>query len=99
MLQRIFPVLLILLLAVLPGLAGMVSAASSPDMEAARIAARKAVEKALPLLEKSSAEYTRQRGCFSCHHQAMPVFALSIARAHGFPVDETNFQAQLKFTE
>src|SRR5262245_34909730 len=61
-------------------------------------AVRAAVQKALPLLEKSSAEYTRMRGCFSCHHQAVPVLALAAARQRGFAVDEQNFRAQLRFT-
>lgn len=74
-------------LAVLPALAG-----TEPDTRAA-------VRKALPLLEKGSGGYIAQRGCFSCHHQALPVFALQAARQRGFTVDLANLQAQVKHTE
>lgn len=83
--------------AALPLLAAVLVAQAEPDSHIE--AARSAVKRALPLIEKSSAEYTRQRACFSCHHQAMPVFALSIVRKHGFQIDDGNFREQLKFTE
>jgi hypothetical protein len=57
-----------------------------------------ALRRALPPLEKSSAAYLTQRDCFSCHHQALPLFALTRARRKGFAVDEENVQAQLKRT-
>lgn len=67
---------------------------AAPDPDAIRAA----VKKALPLIEKSAAEYRNQRGCFSCHHQALPVLALAAARRSGFAIDEKNYQAQLKHT-
>jgi hypothetical protein len=57
-----------------------------------------AIRKALPLVQASSGAYVRDRACFSCHHQAVPVLALTAARAHGFAIDEDNFRAQLRFT-
>jgi hypothetical protein len=54
----------------------------SPKPEAIRAA----VEKALPLILKSTAEYPESRDCFSCHHQAVPVLALSSAKERGFAV-------------
>ena len=57
-----------------------------------------AAEKAIPLLEKASAGYIEQRECFSCHHQAVPVFALEIARRKGLKIDEKNFRAQVEHT-
>jgi hypothetical protein len=60
---------------------------------------RAAVARALPLIAKSAAEYSRQRDCFSCHHQAVPVVALAIARERGIAVDAASLQAQLQFTE
>jgi hypothetical protein len=59
---------------------------------------RAAVRKAIPLLEQSSAHYIEVKTCFSCHHQAIPVFALRTARSHGFGVDEKNLKAQAKYT-
>ena len=41
---------------------------------------RSAVEQSLPLIARSAKEYTGHRDCFSCHHQALPVVALSPAK-------------------
>jgi hypothetical protein len=57
-----------------------------------------AIARALPLLEKAAAGHTAQRACFSCHHQALPVLALSAARRRGFNIDEAGFRNQLTFT-
>jgi squalene cyclase len=54
----------------------------SPKPEALRVA----VQKALPLIIKSTEEYAKSRDCFSCHHQAVPVLALATARDRGFAV-------------
>ena len=59
---------------------------------------RGAVRKAIPLLEKSSAHYVEVKTCFSCHHQAIPILALSTAKSRGFEVDEKNLKAQAKYT-
>jgi hypothetical protein len=59
---------------------------------------RTAVAKSLPLLEKSCAEYTAQRECFSCHHQALPLLALTVSRSRGFPVSAEVVQKQMEFT-
>jgi len=50
------------------------------------VALRMAVQKALPLIIKSTEEYGLSRDCFSCHHQAVPVLALATARDRGFAV-------------
>ena len=47
-----------------------------------------AVNLSLPLLQKSLAEYPRHNTCFSCHHQGIPMFALSVAQKRGYLVDE-----------
>ncbi len=62
---------------------------------------RAAIAKGIPLIEASSKEYLKQRECFSCHHQAMPMVMLSEADTPGlchrpreFPVPiEANHQA------
>jgi Squalene-hopene cyclase C-terminal domain len=59
---------------------------------------RTAVAKSLRLLEKSSTEYTVQRKCFSCHHQTLPVLALSTSKERGVPVSEDGLQKQIRFT-
>jgi len=57
-----------------------------------------AVARSLTLLEKSSTEYTVHRECFACHHQALPILALSTARPQGFQVSAEGIQKQLQFT-
>jgi len=59
---------------------------------------RTAVARSIALLQKSGAEYLRQRTCFSCHHQALPALALTTARARGIAVDADNLRAQVKLT-
>jgi hypothetical protein len=61
-------------------------------------AVRAAVKKGLVRLEKGSASYTRNRDCFSCHHQAISIAAFRSARQRGFPVDQENLTAQVEFT-
>jgi hypothetical protein len=48
---------------------------------------RQAVNRALPIMQKSLAEYPHHATCFSCHHQGVPMFALALARSHGYVVD------------
>jgi len=61
-------------------------------------AVKAAVRRAIPLLEKSSAQYIEAKTCFSCHHQALPLLALTAAQANGFDVDAKNLKAQAKYT-
>ena len=59
---------------------------------------RGAIERAIPLLEKSSAGSADNRTCFTCHHQALPVMALHEARGRGLAIDEQNFRKQVEHT-
>lgn len=61
-------------------------------------AVRTAVERALPLLQKSAAEYSHQRTCFSCHHQGVSTLAVTFARERGFRIDSAGLGEQLNFT-
>lgn len=47
-------------------------------------ALRSALATAIPLIQKSTEEYARQRDCFSCHHQAVPALVFALARERGF---------------
>ena len=69
-------------------------AADSPQTDPARVA----LVRGLELIQKSAGEYTKHRQCFSCHHQALPILAMTTAKAHGFEIDEKELQRQLKFT-
>jgi squalene cyclase len=74
--------------AALLGVAALLAGNSAPAEEkpdANRI--RQSVNLSLPLLEKSLAEYPHHTACFSCHHQGVPMLALSLARKHGYAVE------------
>src|SRR5437588_8614459 len=58
---------------------------------------RQAVAKALPLIRKGAAGHMAQRTCFACHHQAVPVLALSTARSRGLLTDEEDIPKHLRF--
>jgi hypothetical protein len=59
---------------------------------------RSAIVRALPLLQKGAAGYANERQCFSCHNQALPILALTTAKARGFRISEKVLQRQLLFT-
>jgi len=59
---------------------------------------RDAIGNSIPLLEKGSRGSADQRQCFTCHNQALPVFALVEAKKRGFDVDEDNLKRQLQHT-
>jgi hypothetical protein len=58
---------------------------------------RDAVMRALPLIELGSAGHRSQRTCFACHHQAIPILALTTARSRGLPISEEELQKHLHF--
>jgi ankyrin repeat protein len=66
-----------------------------PLQPAAPRSARAAVEKSLPLLQHADAVFLRKAGCVSCHNNSLTEMTLTIARKHGFPVDEASAQSQL----
>jgi hypothetical protein len=82
------------LAALLLALAGPLAAAE-PAPTAKEI--RAAVARALPLIQKGSAGHMAHRTCFACHHQAIPVLALTTARSRGFPLKQEEVQKHLKF--
>lgn len=70
------------------------SEASEPLPESVRAA----IVTSIPLLESGARGSAERRQCFTCHSQAVPVFALAEARKRGFEIDEENFQRQLEHT-
>ena len=75
------------------------NAASLADDGALRIGRiSDAIRKAVPLLEKGASGSAKQKQCFTCHSQALPVFALAEVRGRGFSIDECVFAAQLEHT-
>ncbi len=57
---------------------------------------RTAIEKALPLIEQSSAFTLQERACFTCHHGAHPAMALNAAWSRGFKINRSNLDDQLE---
>lgn len=57
---------------------------------------RERIEKSLHLLEKASAGSADNRQCFTCHSQAIPVFAFVEAQQRGFRIHEKNLVRQIE---
>jgi ankyrin repeat protein len=47
-----------------------------------------AIQRSVPLLQRSDADFTTKAGCVSCHNDSLPAMATSLARRSGFRVDE-----------
>jgi ankyrin repeat protein len=56
-------------------------------------AAREAVVRALPVLQRSAATFVSQRACVSCHHNSLAIIALRLAQQRGFNVDAKTLDA------
>jgi Prenyltransferase and squalene oxidase repeat len=61
-------------------------------------AIRSALDRAIPLIRKSTEVYPEHRECFSCHHQAVPALAFSLAKVRGFAIEEEALQALAEHT-
>lgn len=59
---------------------------------------RAAIEKGLPLLQQAAHRYPTHRACFSCHHQTLPLLAMTEARRAGFSIDEEILKEQWQHT-
>jgi hypothetical protein len=58
-----------------------------------------AIDRGLPLIQKSLEEYPKHRACFSCHHQAVPVIALALAKERGFAITEETLRDPAEHTQ
>lgn len=85
---------------ILLGISGTFLASLSAQETSSEFATRveQAIERAIPLLESTSAETAQQRTCFTCHGQAMPVVAFVDVAEHGFKIDSKNLRLQLDHT-
>jgi hypothetical protein len=59
---------------------------------------REAVDRALPPILAGAAGSIQKRECFTCHHQAVPVVALTLARRRGVAVEDGAVRAQVEHT-
>ena len=70
--------------------------ARDPGPAPARITT--AVESGLNVLRKGTFNFAKERNCFTCHHQTLPMLAQVTARKHGFKIDENLLREQARFT-
>src|SRR6266481_193727 len=71
-------------------LAALPSAEPAPLPRPAEVSVaevRRAVDRALPFLEKSSSAWRSERKCVTCHQVPFAVWALTEGKARGFKVD------------
>jgi N-acyl-D-amino-acid deacylase len=71
---------------------GVVAAAPAPQVAFPKVTfaprdVRTAVERSIDPLLKSGPVFFKNSGCFSCHHQTLPVEAAALARSRGMHVD------------
>jgi N-acyl-D-amino-acid deacylase len=59
---------------------------------------RAAIGKGLSRLEIAATNYVKNRNCFSCHNQAVPLMAMVAARERGFAVDDEFLAVQTRYT-
>lgn len=85
---RIFALVTVCLLAPL--------AARGQDLDFQRLQA--ATEKGLSLIQAAADRYPQNRDCYSCHHQGVPVLAMTTAREAGLEIDAEIFAKQIEFT-
>lgn len=68
--------------------AGLASGASGLDSGPTVEQAQKTVQRGITFLETDALKWRRERGCSTCHHGTLTIWALNEAKAQGFPVDE-----------
>jgi ankyrin repeat protein len=57
---------------------------------------REAVEKSLPMLQRTSASFLKEGGCISCHAQNLTAMAVSLGRTNKLAVDDATSAMQSK---
>jgi ankyrin repeat protein len=67
-----------------------------PPAPAPARSARAALERALPLLQKTDVTFLKKSGCVSCHHNALTAITVAAARKQGVRADATIARDQAK---
>jgi len=57
--------------------------------------ARQAIERSLPLLQRTDVAFVQKAGCVSCHNNSLTTMSLAAARRSGIPVNEQIAKSQL----
>ena len=55
--------------------------------------ARTAINRALPILQRSAGEFVAKRACVSCHHNILPILMLHMAKDRGFTINDKTLGA------
>ena len=77
----------------------LTSATALPTSSQGKDSARRmAVARAVSLIEKSAATYVDKRECFSCHHQALAMMAMSRAKLSGIELQPDSLSTQVQFS-
>jgi hypothetical protein len=79
--MRLFLAVVVFVSAIVPGARAGDESPSASDV-------RDAVARALPLIQKGNAGHLEKRACFACHHQAVPLLAVTTARSRGMAVGD-----------
>lgn len=59
---------------------------------------RAAVERSIPLLQRTDVTFAQKSGCISCHNNTLTAQSVTAARASGIPINETIVEQQRKFS-
>ena len=57
----------------------------------------RSVESGLRIVQKGAGNYPKNRDCFSCHHQTLPMLAMREASQAGIQIDEELMSDQVQF--
>ena len=72
--------------------------AAPPSNVVRRNTIEAAVQRSLPLLQRSAIETYKKSACVTCHQNSLAEMSVAAARAHGFRVDETLAQQEIRTT-
>jgi ankyrin repeat protein len=71
--------------------------ASGPLLKASpAVSARAAVQRSMPLLQRTDVSFNQKSGCVSCHNNTFTAVTVSAVRKRGMPVDEQIAKKQLE---
>ena len=78
------------------GATGVAPAPSAIPPAAPAPSPRAAVERSLPLLQRSDVSFLKKAGCVSCHNNTLTAMAVALSRSSGVRVDEEIAQDQVE---
>ncbi len=83
---------------IVPASLALIQPALGQEIQADAMELRAAAVRSLATLELASAGSANQRSCFTCHSQALPVFAFAEAQRRGVHISRQNMDRQLRHT-